>query len=385
MNFAPRALIETSGPLTKRLSSLHQRLLESMPGVDRIGCALYDASTDGLRTFLHSTRAGAALSGYEYPLSASRSLSQLARSGDFRVLDDIATAVQGDSAHAQWLDEQGYQASFTVPMYDDDVLLGFLFFDSMLKATFTSQVQRDLVLYASLITMAIVSEFTAMRAVIESTRVVRELTGMRDFETGVHLERMARYAHLIAKKVAPAWGRDDEFVESVYMFAALHDIGKIAIPDRILLKQGRLNAQERETMETHVAKGLEIVDRIIGRTGLSHLPDTDILRNIVGGHHEKLDGSGYPRGLKGDAVSLEARIVAVADIFDALTAARPYKRDWTFSEAFAELQCLADSGQLDPDCVQALCGNEAAVQAIWARYEESCADPQGPVETVNGA
>lgn len=370
MTLALRTLIETSGPLTERLVALHQRLLQSVPGVDRIGCALYDARTDGLRTFIHSTRSGQALSGYEYPLSASRTLSQLARTGDFRVLDEIAVAVHGDTAHAQWLREQGYQASFTVPMYDNGALLGFLFFDSLQTGAFTPQVQRDLVLYASLITMAIVSEFTAVRAVIESARVVRELTGMRDFETGTHLERMARYSRLIAREVAPGWGRDDEFVESVYLFASLHDIGKIAIPDRILLKQGRLDDAERSIMETHVARGLEIVDRIIGREGLRQLPDTDILRNIVGCHHELLDGTGYPQGLRGDAVPQEARIVAVADIFDALTADRPYKREWSFAEAFAELRRLADNGKIDIDCVAALCRNEEAVREIRTRYND---------------
>lgn len=377
MPLALQTLIETSSPLTERLTSLHVRLLESVPGVDRIGCALYDATTDVLRTFIHSTRAGQALSGYEYPLSASRTLSQLARTGDFRVLDEMAAAVQGDSVHALWLHGQGYQASFTVPMYDNGALLGFLFFDSMQSAAFTPSVQRDLVLYASLISMAIVSELTAVRAVIESARMVRELTGMRDFETGMHLERMARYSCLIASHVAPAWGRNDEFVESVYLFASLHDIGKIAIPDRILLKQGRLDDAERQIMQTHVAKGLEIVDRIIGHEGLRKLPDTDILRNIVGGHHELLDGTGYPRGLKGDDVPQEARIVAVADVFDALTAERPYKREWTLAEAFAELQRLADSRKLDPDCVAALRANEGAVQAIRTRYRDASVHEQG--------
>lgn len=370
MAFNHQSLIQTSGTLTERLASLHQRLLESVPGVDRISCALYDASTDGLRTFIHSTRSGQALTGYEYPLAASRALSELACSGDFRVLDEIATAVGGDSVHSQWLLEQGYHSSFTVPMFDGGELLGFSFFDSERAAAFTPQVQRDLVLYASLITMVITSDFSASKTVMESARVVRELTGMRDFETGSHLERMARYSRLIAHHVAPAWGLSDEFVETVYRFASLHDIGKIAIPDSILLKQGRLTDEERQVMQTHVARGLEIVDRIIGRKGLNHLPGTDILRNIVGGHHEALDGSGYPLGLKGDAVANEARIVAVADVFDALTAARPYKREWTFPEAFAELKRLADAGKVDRDCVDALCANEAAVREIQSRYHE---------------
>ena len=351
---AIRTLVENPGSLTERLSVLHDRLLESVPGVDRIACALYDADRDRLKTFINSTRVGQAISGYEYRLADSLSLSHLAESGQFRVLDDIAQAMGSDSAHASWLHAQGYRSSFTVPIYDLGKLLGFIFFDSMQPGAFTPEVQRDLVLYTSLITMSITNEMSAVRMLIESARVARELTEMRDFETGMHLERMGRYSRIIAREVAPGRGLNDEFVESVYLFAPLHDIGKISIPDRILLKPGKLDAEERAVMEAHVTKGMEIIERIIGRHGLSHFPDSQTLKNIVLCHHECLDGSGYPQGLSGDQVPLEARIVAVADIFDALTAKRPYKKEWALETAFVELERLAGVGQLDADCVAAL-------------------------------
>jgi len=120
-------------------------------GVDRVACALYDAEEDKLRTFIHSTRRGHAITGYEYRLADSYSLSKLAQSGDFRVLDDIAAAIRSNTSHSKWLQEQGYRSSFTVPTYENGVLLGFVFFDSTQTRTFTSQVQRDLVLYSSLI------------------------------------------------------------------------------------------------------------------------------------------------------------------------------------------------------------------------------------------
>lgn len=361
-------LVENSGSLTERLSGLHDHLLESVPGVDRIACALYDADRDRLKTFINSTRVGQAISGYEYRLADSLSLSHLAESGQFRVLDEIAVLVGSDSAHANWLKQQGYRSSFTVPIYDLGKLLGFIFFDSMEPGAFTPEVQRDLVLYTTLITMSITNEMSAVRMVIESARVARELTEMRDFETGTHLERMGRYSRIIAREVAPRHGLDDEFVESVYLFAPLHDIGKISIPDRILLKPGKLDAKERAIMETHVRKGMEIIERIIGRNGLNHFPDSLTLRNIVLGHHECLDGSGYPQGLSGEQVPLEARIVAVADIFDALTTHRPYKKEWALEKAFLELERLASLGKLDADCVAALRNNAKEVFEIQRRY-----------------
>lgn len=366
-----QVLLDNAETLTDRLALLHARLLETVPGVDRIACALYDAKEDTLKTFVHSTRQGSAIAGYEYKLSESRSLSELAQTGEFRVLDDIARAIESDTRHAHWLHQQGYQSSFTVPIYDAGALLGFIFFDSMQPAAFNTTVQRDLVLYCSLISMSISSELGAVRSMLEATRVARELACVRDFETGSHLERMARYSRLIAKAVAPARGFNDEFVESVYIFAALHDIGKIGIPDSVLLKPGKLTADETHIMRGHVMKGVQIIDRIVGSGSERRLPDSTVLRNIVWCHHEYLDGSGYPRGVAGDAVPLEARVVTVADIYDALTTQRPYKTVWSHEEAAAELHRLVDAGKLDAACVNALVQHGADVQAIHDRYRDS--------------
>lgn len=365
------ALVESSDSLGKRLSSLHDRLLETVPVVSRIACALYDNHEDLLKTFINSTREGSAIVNYEYKLSNSRSLSQLAASGNFRVLDDISQAIQSDNAHSVWLRQQGYQSSFTVPIYDQAGLMGFVFFDSMEKTAFIPEIQRDLVLYSNLISMAISSEVSVVHSMVDSTRMAREIAEVRDFETGAHLERMAEYSRMIAKVVAPQYGLDDEFVESIYLFAPLHDIGKIGIPDKILLKDAKLDAEERLVMNLHVEKGIEIIERIIGRGGMNRLPDSVMLRNIVLCHHERMDGSGYPKGLRGEEIPLEARIVAVADVFDALTSTRPYKRTWSREEAFAELSRMAQRGELDADCIQALMQSAETIEEIRRRNSDA--------------
>ena len=368
--FLMTALNAQAHTLTQRLESLHDKLLQTVPSVDRIACALYDASEDILKTFINSTRAGKAITGYEYKLSASQTLSELAASGEFRVLDNIEQALQSDTGHTAWLREQGYRSSFTVPIFDGGSLTGFVFFDSMRVGAFSPQVQRDLVLYTNLISMAIASELSAVRSVLEATRVARELAEVRDFETGSHLERMARYSRVIARAVAPRYGRNDEFVECVYLFSSLHDIGKIGIPDKVLLKPGRLDPAERAIMETHVDKGIQIIDRIVGTGVHQRLPDSAILRNIVHCHHEYLDGSGYPRQLQQDAIPPEARIVTVADIFDALTAIRPYKPVWSPNNALAELDRMVQASKLDADCVQALHDHLDQIMAIHERYAD---------------
>ena len=163
----------------------------------------------------------------------------------------------------------------------------------------------------------------------------------RDSETGNHIFRMARYSRLIANVI----GLPSEEAETIELAAPLHDIGKIGIPDNILLKPGRLTDNEFREMRAHPQIGYEI---------LKDSPSRYLRMGalIALGHHEKFDGSGYPLGLVGDHIPLPARIVAVADVFDALTSVRPYKAAWTAHQAFDYLRSQSGS-HLDPALVNA--------------------------------
>ena len=123
-------------------------------------------------------------------------------------------------------------------------------------------------------------------------------------------------------------------------------------------------------MEGHVQKGVDVLEKILGDFGVENLPDSTVMRNIVAGHHEFLDGSGYPKGLKGDAVAIESRIVTVADIFDALSSPRPYKKAWTIDESIGELDRLVAAGKLDGHCVAALRENATEVAVIAERHRD---------------
>ncbi|MEQ1531757.1 MAG: HD domain-containing phosphohydrolase [Methylococcales bacterium] len=368
-NFIPQ-LFENAGTLSERIHYLHDRILLTIPAVDRIACAVYDGKQDKLKTYINSTRKGEAIVGYEFKLADSPSLHLLATTGEPRVLDEIQQAIKANSLHSDWLLKQGYRSSFTVPIYDNGAFIGFIFFDSMQKAAFTLEVQRDLSLHCGLINMSISSELAAVRSIVASARVARDFACLRDFETGNHLERMARYSRIIAKTVAPIHNLSDEFVEHIFLFAPLHDIGKIGIPDNILLKPGKFDAEERRIMESHVEKGREIVTKVLGDFALQHLPDSKVMLNIVQYHHEYLDGSGYPYGLVGDDIPIEARIVTVADIFDALTSKRPYKEVWAMQQACAELDNMVSAGKLDADCVAALQGHVQEIEQIAQYYQD---------------
>src|SRR5690606_23901431 len=111
-----------------------------------------------------------------------------------------------------------------------------------------------------------------IRTITASVQMAREFTQLRDFETGAHLERMARYSRVIAESIAPIHNLSDEFIGHVFLFAPLHDIGKIGIPDNILLKPGKFTTEERLIMESHVVKGVSMIKKILGEYGLEHLP-----------------------------------------------------------------------------------------------------------------
>lgn len=163
----------------------------------------------------------------------------------------------------------------------------------------------------------------------------------RDPETGAHIMRMAHYSRLIAEQI----GLSQEEQDLILAAAPMHDVGKIAIPDHILLKPGRLDETELEIMKTHAEKGYEIL-----RGSKSKMLDLAAL--IAWTHHEKIDGSGYPRGLKGEDIPIQGRIVAVADVFDALTSERPYKQAWEIERAIQWLR-EGEGQHFDPVCVEA--------------------------------
>ena len=162
----------------------------------------------------------------------------------------------------------------------------------------------------------------------------------KDNETGNHILRMSHYARLIAQ----AGGMDEKFVTLLYSAAPMHDVGKIGIPDHILCKPGKLDPDEMRIMRQHPVMGAEIIG--------DH-PDEllQMARTVAIAHHEKWDGSGYPHQLQGEEIPLEARIVAIADVFDALTCLRPYKKAWSVELAVHTI--LQESGKhFDPRWIQ---------------------------------
>lgn len=178
----------------------------------------------------------------------------------------------------------------------------------------------------------------------------------RDNETGGHVMRMAYTSRLLAETM----GMDDDFCDTIEQAAPMHDIGKIGIPDAILQKPGPLSSSERQRMMHHARIGYEIL-----RDSPSHYLQAGA--TIAWCHHERYDGSGYPRGLRGDAIPVEAAIVALADVFDALLSQRPYKQAWSLDRTLEHIR-LERGSQFKPECVDALLANLDRINATRALF-----------------
>ena len=364
------AFLNQNTPLVNKLANLHDTVREHCPFIHRIAVALYDPKTDLLKTFIHSSDASKPLSHYHAMLGDSASLSDIVNQGKPRVVNNLGIFAAREQEHSRRILAEGYNASYTMPMYRNGRFCGFIFFNSRESGVFSEEVLHHLDLFGHLLSLTIVHELQNLDTLVNAVHTARDLAHQRDNETGAHLDRMSRYARLIAVELADKYNLDDNFIEHLFMFSPLHDIGKIAIPDRILLKDGKLTAEEFELMKTHTLKGRELIESMLDNFGLLALEHSDMLRNIAELHHEALNGSGYPHGLSGSAIPIEARIIAVADIFDALTSRRPYKEAWSNQEAIDALKCMAGH-ILDEDCISALVDNLAMVERIQAEFQEN--------------
>jgi len=180
----------------------------------------------------------------------------------------------------------------------------------------------------------------------------------RDEDTGAHIQRVSHYAAAIARQI----GMDDESVESILYAAIMHDIGKIGIPDRILLKPGKLDPDEWEVMKKHTIIGAQILSG-------SDVDFIELAGVIALSHHEKWDGSGYPEGLKGADIPMAGRITAIADVFDALTSKRPYKEPFSVKESLGIIG-EGRGSHFDPAVVDAFFSIKDEILLVKEKYKD---------------
>lgn len=358
------------GGISQQLEVIHNQLKhEVSPHIQRLAVAVYDQESDELRTFVHSTDSEIPVNQYHAKLADVPSLQQLAKSGNPRVINDLTLLSHSNSHHTKRLLEVGFLSSYTVPILNHGHLQGFIFFDADKKQLFNNSLQQHLMIYAQLISAILSNDMVPLRTLRGAVTTAREFSRCRDEETSSHINRMSHYAHTISYQLAESHQLSDEYCEYILRFAPLHDLGKIAIPDQLLMKPGLLTTEEREIVKSHVNKGTEIIDLMIQEFNLGCINHITILRNIIAHHHEQYDGNGYPHKLAGESIPLEARIVAVADVFDALTSKRPYKDAWPLEMAMEYLQARAGK-HFDHDCVNALHSQMPYIESVHNHFRD---------------
>lgn len=192
----------------------------------------------------------------------------------------------------------------------------------------------------------------------ETLNILAKTAEFKDPETGSHVARVAYYSKMLARE----YGLNSSEQELVFHASPFHDLGKVGIPDNILLKPGRLDEDEFNFMKTHSTIGYEILKN-------SKSKYLQVGAEIALTHHEKWDGTGYPSGLKGENISIFGRIVAVADVFDALTSHRPYKKAWSFDDAISFLE-EQKANHFDPTLVEHFINNIDEVREIFNTHQE---------------
>lgn len=217
----------------------------------------------------------------------------------------------------------------------------------------------------------LVRERTAELALTKKVTIesLASLAETRDPETGGHIKRTQTYVKLLAERIQPLHPDylDAETIELLYLSAPLHDIGKVGVPDAILLKPGKLTNEEFEEMQRHAVYGRDAIASAEKELGENSF--LGLAREIAYGHHEKWNGSGYPQGLAGDAIPLSARLMAVADVYDALISKRVYKPPFPHAKAVSIIT-EGKGTHFDPDLVEAFLDSESEFRAVAYKYAD---------------
>lgn len=334
---------------------------------NRIGIAILSADRKKIRALsARSDRHVSLGKNYEVDLD-STSLGEIIESGEPRIINDLEryykTHSMSDSTRLML--NEGMHSSVTLPLNVRDNCVGVVFFSSDSKEAYTTEHTGFLKTMALSLAAAFDQSFLNDQLIVSTIEGFSKLVESKDSETGNHIERMQRYAVMLAEmasaKDAFPNQIDEAFIKQIEAFSPLHDIGKVSIPDHILMKPGKLTPQEFELMKEHTCIGADILKKMNASITGVNRSFYKVGIEIVRHHHEKYNGTGYPDGLSGEDIPLSARIVAVADVLDAITSKRPYKNAFGM-ETSKRIILEGRNQHFDPVLIDILMEN-------WNRFE----------------
>jgi HD-GYP domain-containing protein (c-di-GMP phosphodiesterase class II) len=311
--------------------------------------------------------------GSTWPIKET-SLGSLLTNGKSRIINDLEQYCAGRplKPYNKVMLDAGIRASITLPLIVSGEPVGMIFFSSRNKNVYNEKHEKILRTLANSIAISLNQNIFINDILYTSILALAKLAEARDEDTGEHMDRMSKYSKAIAQMLYENDRYTDEitvdYIDNIERFSPLHDIGKVGILDGILLKPGKLTPQEFNEMKKHTMFGAEVLKsaelnmqkkgRSLFRMGIE----------IAEGHHEKWDGSGYPYGKKGNEIPLCARIVAVADVFDALTSKRPYKQAFPF-ELSVKIIEEGRGKHFDPVIVDAFLANRNIIEKLYFDFK----------------
>jgi HD-GYP domain-containing protein (c-di-GMP phosphodiesterase class II) len=304
------------------------------------------------------------------------SLGRVIETGEPRIINDLEkyAASKDMKYYNKVILDAGIRSSITLPLKFNNKPIGIIFFSSKLKNIYKDEHVKFLQTITNSISIAFQKNIFIEELLYSSILALAKLAESRDEDTGDHLYRMKIYSRVIAQFLYEDSKYKDyiniEYIENIERFSPLHDIGKVGIRDKILLKPGKLTTEEFEEMKHHAVYGAEVLraaDENMSKNGKSLFK---LGIEIAEAHHEKWDGAGYPKGKKGEEIPLSARIVAVADVFDALTSKRPYKEPFTIEQAY-EILIEGSGKHFDPEIIRVFVKNKDSIVKLYNDFSAS--------------
>jgi len=291
----------------------------------------------------------------------------------YRIINNLVDHYNNvnQSYSTKLLIKEGIKSNLTIPIYFNERVYGFLFLSSFKKNTFNEHHALFARNVINIVKHNIYNHFISQEIISSTANGFIKLLEGKDNETGNHIVRVSHYCRIISRKLEKIDRTfTPKYTREIFLFSPLHDIGKVGIPDSVLLKPGRLDIEEFKIMKQHVNIGEKIInDMNKSIRSITELNILKIAKDIISSHHEKWDGSGYPRGLKGDQIPIAGRIVALADVFDALCSKRPYKEPFTFDEAL-DMVTKASGSHFDPRLVDIFHSSIPEIKEVFDTYKD---------------
>lgn len=351
---------------------IYDNLVDFIP-YERIGVAVINGDGKYIEAVKAKSKKGILLpKGYRVQIDKT-SLKNVIDNHEVRIINDLSVYLQEHkrSESTELIMKEGMRASITLPLFYEEKAIGVMIFSSVKRDVYNRKHQDFLMNIASALSVTLEKSFMVEDILVNSVKGFARIVESKDTVTGNHVDRMSLYSEFVAQKLFEEGHFheeiNEEYIRDIRRFSVLHDIGKVAIPDQILNKAGKLSDEEFRIMKEHSNFGAEVLKDL---TMSRHESYFDMAVDIARYHHEKYNGFGYPKGLQKHEIPLSARIVAIADVFDALTSERPYKKAFTFDEAIALIRSESNE-HFDPHMVNVVTTYQSEFKSLYKKLWKS--------------